>query len=319
MVEHNVHAVTDLEFDWDKVMPALLAQPKKLDDAMWAYVQPELVKAIERQKEFAVSYQKRLAEQAVTNKELEVVHRKQAFFRSRLTKIRDGQRNDADRSLLPTLSDFIDLPTVCRLYDDEEYAIRASEEEADLAVWGEHLPAILDEIDDWKVHVRLETLRMILAATTDSSEAKLGAIDADTLNDPAFDEDFFRRPTSWVNCSTCIVYGSLFDVLKHRHASVCLLNRLRSPKGAATTRDTEPAPAFPVDLSLEIACTILSICELGGASPDKPFESTNAFACSLRRHNMAWKNSPTGLTAKMGWLSLVRDFSPGRSFPSQPH
>ncbi|GAA5867594.1 hypothetical protein JCM3774_001522 [Rhodotorula dairenensis] len=379
---HGARYSYSTKIDWEAIMPELLEQPLQLSDQVWEYVQPQIVELIKEEKEAA--RQRKLDEvkaKAIHERALKV-DTKKTFFRDRLDKIRDCYTNLAVRAYLPNLPDFCLLPVVCDFWDDPAFAISPSRERADLKKWEGRLDEILAVVDEYKIDVRLAALKGILAATTDRSETEIDALDVDVLADPAYGDDFFLRPSSWVHCTSCSYFGPLANVLRHRqdhafgwklevpvgledepeatvagsssagpsskenrnperrkktpvvqdsdeeyggpaaqqsigaadasvenHAKLAHASRAvvgtseQYAKSTAPEWNTKPA----VELSLEVACAMLSLCEIGGFNADDPTITPQDFDERFETTRFLWKNADTGRAVRHKWLELIQD------------
>lgn len=287
-------------------------------------MRPQILELLEEQKAQAIAEAAARAAQTAETDRLAKIRVKDAFFRARLDSIRAVQPNEAAKAGLPIPLDFVTLPTVSGLYNDAEFATDEARGETDLATWSEHVDAVHEEIDDYKVQVRLEALQCILAATTDMSVAAIEKkIDAEAMLDSRFDDDFFARPSSWVVCSLCAgspwatgSFGSLVTVLKHRHESHSS-RKLPTPAGLPRHAGTGPgprlpssdrtAPAFvlPVKLPLEFACVILSICELGNLDANDSAISAEDLEGIFEEARFVWRNAGRGRSRRQTCLELV--------------
>lgn len=292
--------------------------------SVWSYVRPQIDVLIEDQKSQALADQVAREKQNAESKRLEKVRVKVTFFRARLDEILTAQPDKAAKAALPVSSDFVHLSTVSALYDDPEFAIDEARHDADLATWSRHSDAILEEVADYAVHVRLEALRTILAATTDMSADAIEKVDADALLESEYDDDFFARPSSWVVCPECVSaywatddYGPLQAVLEHRfdrHSRLPMptpagLGNQASTvtgQGKASPKVANHAFVSPVTLPLEFACTVLSLCELGSLDPNDSTLSPNDMDDLLEEARFVWRNPPRSRTSRHTCRELVR-------------
>ena len=146
----------------------------------------------------------------------DALHRIDATGRDRLAEIRDDHTDAKVQDYLPSFAGFCRLPIVRDFWDDPEFGVSPSRKKEDIDKWRERFEEILEVAGEYKIDVRLAALKTILAATTDRSEAELDALDIDVLADPAYGDDFFLRPSSWVHCSFCGHFSTLAKVLRHR-------------------------------------------------------------------------------------------------------
>lgn len=239
---------------------------------------------------------------------------KKRFFQARLDKSHNAHSGPTARDYLPILADFCTLPVVSDFWDNPAFAVDPAQEDADLEKWGERIDEILEAVEEYKIDVRLAALKTILAATTDWSEAEIDALDVEVLAEPEYSDDFFLRPSSWVHCSSCIDgFGPLTKVLRHRQRNHRGLDP-RMPAGlelnSAKSRNIATAsngPENAVELSLEVACAILSVCEAGGI--DANDSSVTSKTLNEKFANVTrfkWKNSEIRRNQQYKWSDLVR-------------
>ena len=210
---------------------------------------------------------------------------------------------------LPIFADFCTLPVVCDFWDDPDFAVDPAQEEADLAKWSERFDEILEAVEEYKIDVRLGALKTILAATTDCSEAEIDALDVDVLADPTYGDEFFLCPSSWVHCSSCVDgYGPLTQVLRHRQRDHRGLEP-RIPAGSELNGGEgmqSVGPEGAVELSLEVACAILSVCEVGGFDAnDSSVTSKTLDEKFANVTRFKWKNSELRRNQQYKWSDLV--------------
>ncbi|KWU43948.1 hypothetical protein RHOSPDRAFT_34570 [Rhodotorula sp. JG-1b] len=313
LVHHGARNILDVNFDWDRIMPDLVEQPAALSDQARTYVLPQISELVDAEKKKSEEANVRQADMDADRERLAIFQIKKQFFQARLDKIRDAVPTLKARYYLPILADFCTLPVVCELWDDPAFAIDPAQEEADLAKWSNRFDEILEAIEEYKIDVRLATLKTILAATTDCSEAEIDALDVDILADPTYGDEFFLRPSSWVHCSSCVDgFGPLTEVLHHRQRNYRGLDP-RMPAGLelnrAKSRNSATAsngPETVVELSLEVACAILSVCEAGGIDANESSVTSKTldekFANVTR---FKWKNSEIRRNQHYKWDDLI--------------
>ena len=358
---------------------------------VWEYVQPQISQLIEEEKKNAHECSVVQVQSYADQKRLAKINAKKKFFRDRLAEVRDDHTDAKVQDYLPSLADFCRLPIVREFWDDPSFAISPTRQKEYIDKWRERFEEILEVAGEYKIDVRLAALKTILAATTDRSEAELDALDIDVLADPAYGDDFFLRPSSWVHCSFCGHFSTLAKVLRHRqelHAEHGLIMPAGLPrekikdvekfdvdqkvgKGAQVGRrsganieratadeddedeelgkkedtatkaasrlqkvpddDSKKAKESPaaavreepkpvVELSLEVACAMISVCEIGGIDADDPTLTSKDFDEKFEETRFVWKNGENGRTARRTWYELVSAFAVlvGRYFP-QPH
>ena len=72
---------------------------------------------------------------------------------------------------------------------------------------------------------------------------------------------------------------------------------------AAAAAVKEPKPV--VELSLEVACAMISVCEIGGVDADDPTLTAKDFEENFEETRFVWKNGENGRTARRTWDELV--------------
>lgn len=116
---------------------------------------------------------------------------------------------------MPLFADFLHLPTVKTMWELED-------SKQDKATFKQNVDSIMEELDEYRIDVRLEAIRTILRATTTMSKEEVDNIDSDELISDEYDDAFLERATSALVCNLpdCYRYsfgGTLNEVLKHQH------------------------------------------------------------------------------------------------------
>ncbi|BGP26805.1 hypothetical protein JCM10295v2_005765 [Rhodotorula toruloides] len=275
----------------------LLKRPKSVSAEGWKWVRPILAELLKHAKQPERPVTPQPQGPILTIQQREV---KNAFFRECYDKALDMLPSQEGRFYAPRFGEFLVCPTVQQLYDDAELAVDNSTYDDDLATWAEHLDAIFDEMGDYVVEVRLSALKAILAATTEMSAEEIEELDADALADPAYNDSFFTRASSWVNCADCEKFGSLIEVLQHRHESHPLPSSY-----AGGVKLTADAPRPQVELSLEVACAWSAILELANSDADKPGFKGKHLTKALGQQGLGWENGPWGTKRRRTWTELI--------------
>ncbi|BGP00476.1 hypothetical protein NBRC10513v2_006278 [Rhodotorula toruloides] len=275
----------------------LLKKPKSVSAQGWKWVRPILAELLKHAKQPEKPAAPLQQGPVLTMEQRDV---KNAFFRERYEKALDILPSQKGRFYAPRFGEFLVCPTVQQLYDDAEFAVDESTYDADLATWAEHLDAIFEEMGDHVLEVRLSALKAILAATTEMSAEDIEDLGVDALADPAYDDSFFTRASSWVNCADCYKFGSLVEILKHRHE----FHPLSSPH-PGSVKLTADAPRSQVELSLEVACAWSAILELANIDADKPNFKAKNLTMALGRQDVAWENGPRGTKHRQTWSNLI--------------
>ena len=71
--------------------------------------------------------------------------------------------------------------------------------------------------------------------------------------------------------------------------------------GFAVKEETKPV----VELSLEVACAMISVCEIGRIDADDPTLTAKDFDEKFEETRFVWKNGKDGRTARRTWVELV--------------
>ncbi|TKA50035.1 hypothetical protein B0A53_06489, partial [Rhodotorula sp. CCFEE 5036] len=61
-----------------------------------------------------------------------------------------------------------------------------------------------------------------------------------------------------------------------------------------------------VELSLEVACAMISVCEIGGIDADDSTLTTKDFDEQFEETRFVWKNGKDGRTARRTWVELIQ-------------
>lgn len=178
-------------------------------------------------------------------------------------KHRDGQTRSAANSM-PLFADFALLPSVRNLWEPREAV-------ASQASWNAAREAIEEDLNEWLVSLRLHALKSVFLVIADIPETEELAVDADEY--APWDDEFFETVQASFMCDIHGCYrakqgreearptffGSLPNLLQHQHE---VHGDLKLP--AAVYDDPNSAPAFRFSLPLEIANSVIAICEEAG-------------------------------------------------------
>lgn len=178
-------------------------------------------------------------------------------------KYQDGQTPAAANSM-PLFADFALLPAVRDLWEPRDAV-------ASQATWNAAREAIEEDLNEWRVSLRLHALKSVFLATADIPENEELAVDADEY--APWHDDFFETAQAAFMCDIHGCYrakhgqeearptffGSLPDLLQHQHE---LHGDLKLP--AAVYEDPNSAPTFRFSLPLEIANSVIAVCRAVG-------------------------------------------------------
>ncbi|BGP10470.1 hypothetical protein JCM10049v2_006358 [Rhodotorula toruloides] len=276
-------------------------RPSQAAEGPWAYIHPAFPDIVARSKEREERAKENEREERELARKQKRLDSKHAFLRDRYDAILADIPSDEVRALAPCFRDFLHLDNVKDLHDDAEIATEKSRANQDLQVFQERLDAVRDEMNGFAIDVRLHALKLILAATTDTSEEEIEQLDVDKLSDPRFDDDFFRRPSSWINCGGdyCSNTGPLVDVLKHWHErhEPDLPDRLDDPvlrfEEDEEEKNPNTSPERLVQLSLEVACAWSALLELGRIDGDDPNVTKEDVEETFKSFRFVWENCPS--------------------------
>ncbi|ORY80219.1 hypothetical protein BCR35DRAFT_304398 [Leucosporidium creatinivorum] len=297
----------------------LINEGGPVTDESWEEIKPRVVKLLARIK----------AQHEETDRVNEQQARQRALL-PRYKKLLDIQPNKESRHSLPLFDDFLHLPSVKELWETDEA------DPEDDEVWGEHLDAIIDELDEYRLDVRLQAVQTILAATTEMDEDELDG-DVDTFGPDSYDDEWLARPTSFLVCSLpdCrdqnqrryhhagtfqareprpTFFGSLPDLLAHQHehhSSVTFTDKQRKKR-------EEEGHVGHYHLPPLVVSALSSIIELAGVKDE---EATVDQLDELTRNSpptfswnitglpayLEWENSPSSKRYYTRWTELIEE------------
>ncbi|GAA5860203.1 hypothetical protein JCM8547_009225 [Rhodosporidiobolus lusitaniae] len=211
------------------------------------------------------------------------------FLKARLRKITDMQPSKAARQLIPNIAVFTQLPSVDSLCKNKNFGTSGKDDEDDIVLFKEKLDAILEEIGEYNLDVRLSAIKCTLSATTDTAREELDDLDPlDLLEE--YDDEFFRRPSSWVCCKRCGKLGPFLDV--YAHHQTCFPN---------------VSHRVPVYLPVEVAVAASAVFELAEVDPDDSSVPTKDIDEAFKGGYLLWENKPKyKVPDELDWQSLIR-------------
>uniref|UniRef100_A0A0K3CF37 BY PROTMAP: gi/647400300/emb/CDR45650.1/ RHTO0S11e02982g1_1 [Rhodosporidium toruloides] n=2 Tax=Rhodotorula toruloides TaxID=5286 RepID=A0A0K3CF37_RHOTO len=297
------------EVDWHaaKTSVDLLKQPSSVSDAGWAYVESAMKQLIRAKKDESDRLKARQRDAEDLAQKQQVVDKKNAFFRERYDKICRMLPNSGARAYMPRFLEFLHLPTANDLYADDVYGVDTKRGEADVQRFTNHLDAIKAELDEFALELRLAGLKVILASTTEMTSKDIEDLEVDTLADPQYGDEFFERPSSWLFCGDCIVFGTLSALLQHihkKHPRNPPPLRLDDETGDAAQRKPPTKPL--VRLPLEVACAWSAIFELGKLDIEDPKVTAKDLDRAFDEYKLVWENGPRGSKGRSGWRELIK-------------
>ena len=162
---------------------------------------------------------------------------------------------------MPIFADFALLPAVRDLWEPRDAV-------ASQATWNTARETIEEDLNEWRVSLRLHALKSVFLVIADIPGDEELAVDADEY--APWDDDFFETAQAAFMCDIHGCYrakhgqeearptffGSLPDLLQHQHE---LHGDFKLP--AAVYEDPKSAPAFRFSLPLEIANSVIAICQ----------------------------------------------------------
>lgn len=233
---------------------------------------------------------------------------RQAKLKGRYNKLRTSLATEELRNSVPLFSDFLHLPSVKTMWESDKSS-------QDDATWQENLEAVMEELDEYRVDVRLETIRTILRATTTMSEEEVDNNDSDELISDQYGDAFFKLATSMLVCNLpkCAhkkrhsygqpywgyyqekiphFIGPLDKLLEHHH------DRHADYTPSATKRkaqdSVDPHCNVPVEVAL-VTSACLDLLKLDEKTTS--FDQLEQTASSAG--HFLWENAPSG--KKWGW------------------
>ncbi|ORY78081.1 hypothetical protein BCR35DRAFT_305254 [Leucosporidium creatinivorum] len=304
---------------WYKSKITTSAEP--LTNEVWDEIKPKVIKLLAR-----IKAQQEQAE--VINDQ----QTRQRALRPRYDKLRETQPNDDARASLPLFADFLELESVKPFWESEDA------DSMDDDAWQENLEGLLEEIDDYRLSVRLHAVKTILNATTEIAEEDLTG-DADEFGPEQYDDDFLERPTSFLVCTlpNCrrkkswsrrldgtylrvpertVFFGSLADLLKHQHEchpNVTFTNKQlaqRSKNGVVGHFALPPAVVSALSALIEVG-----ELEDDTATAEELEKVTTPYSSLKGRWDeirdritwLDWENSPSGKRYSRDWRELIGD------------
>ncbi|GAA5985180.1 hypothetical protein JCM10908_002557 [Rhodotorula pacifica] len=221
-----------------------------ISDLEWTRIKPKILKILKSVRQAA----------ALRDLQAQQAQRRESL-REYYQKYREGLPTHA-AVCLPLFADFALLPAVRALWQPQEAVVSR-------ATWNAALEALEEDINEWRVSLRLYALTRIFLATYDIPENEELATDADDY--ALWGDDYFDYLPSAFMCdiSGCYrserrddggrptFFGSLPDLLQHQHQ---VHGELDLP--VATYTDIRSAPLFRFSLPLEIANAVVAICQL---------------------------------------------------------
>ncbi|GAA5860181.1 hypothetical protein JCM8547_009217 [Rhodosporidiobolus lusitaniae] len=248
----------------------LVMAKEPLTDEIWEDIKPRIIKLLERIRRDDVKKSTVVAKQA-----------RQRALRPRYEKLKHSLPPYYE-PYLPLFVDFLLFDSVKPLWVDDG--------DVTDEVWGDALPEIIEEVEQYRVDLTLHTREVILAATADP-DAKDGKEEQDEEDDnPDLSDAFFKKATSYVACAftNCNksqkVFNSkspggrdwvgdsrsvsyLSDVLQHQHK----LHNLETELSSAQTKNPDKATAkmgFRVHLPQVVADSTWAMVKLAGLEPE---------------------------------------------------
>ncbi|GAA5825935.1 hypothetical protein JCM11251_000059 [Rhodosporidiobolus azoricus] len=291
--------------DDDSDRPRLPKRPKAVSAAAWKYILPEVRK---------LAKARRLQEEHLTNEPVEAtppptpkktsfdskqrpsfewakVQAKNAFFRPRYDKLVKGESGGAITSVIPSFRSYLHLDAVQSLYDQPDFGVNDNASEEDTAVYVDCLDGILEEIESRRQDLRFDALKLILRATTEMTDKELDNLDPDVLANE-YNDDFFRRPTSWICCSRCGQIASAHATLVHAKKYGCYASL--------------PAGTSPFSMPLEVACAWSAILELApDLDPEDSAIAARDLDAAFEKKWLVWDNAPKYKGGKKEWRELI--------------
>lgn len=238
--------------------------------------------------------------------------RRQSQIKTKWHSLRQG--NTGSAVSLP-FSHFLHLPAV--------NALLCSDDAVTDKAWAAAVDDVLEDIDEWRVDVRIEAIKTILAATTEKTRQELDKMDADDFAE--FDDKFFERPTSYLVCTlygcrdTFVVnrssfrystsfYGPLAAVLKHQcdvHDQVMPLRSLQRKNSDEMGSQYNFALPPAVVSALSAVIDLAGLDDESATVQDLDNFTPRSVPYDTRAYRLRYVNSPTNQRYHWTWRHLV--------------
>ncbi|GAA5867625.1 hypothetical protein JCM3774_001534 [Rhodotorula dairenensis] len=232
--------------------PTVNEGSSSISDEEWIKIKPKLLKLLKSVKDSTA---------------IRDLHAQQAQRRERLREY--YRKYSEDRELLaqgglPLFVDFALLPAVRGLWEPRNADVSET-------TWNAALEVIEEDLNEWRIDLRMYALQQVFLATCDIPENEELAADVDEY--AAWTDDFFEPVQAAFMCdikgcyrAKCgqeegrpTFFGSLPDLLRHQHRAHGDLEL-----SAAAYTDPGSAPAYRFSLPLEVAHSVVAICECIG-------------------------------------------------------
>ncbi|GAA5881767.1 hypothetical protein JCM1840_004824, partial [Sporobolomyces johnsonii] len=281
----EIEGYTEADFcpTWSKAT-LVIEGSDEISDEAWEALKPGVLKVLEHCRK------RRSTAELKTSQ-----HERRDALRPRYNKLRDAEASPEARSYFPLFADFVLFPAVKSLWE--------ADQEIGDALWTTSIPSILEQLNDWRVEVRLAAIQLILARTIDLPADEELDPDADAYDTETYDSGWFELLTSLLCCdiSDCAhkhkstpspdapllrgytFFGPLFALLEHQHTSHADL--APSPKPGAT-------PQFRFSLPLEVATAVSALVELGELNDEEA--TAEDLDDAMQGTRVQWKPLPGG-------------------------
>ncbi|GAA6007181.1 hypothetical protein JCM10207_001535 [Rhodosporidiobolus poonsookiae] len=308
----------DEDSDDEYGRPRLPKKPKTVSTKAWRFILPEIrtLAKVARQQAAAPKTASGEVEQSSDDEEEaksrdsseeprggwigdEDREEKERFFRPRHQKLVNMAPTKAAGAYVPTFETFLELPSVARLYKKPDFGLSGPDHKEDTELWTERLDDILEESKTYGLDLRFNALKFILANTTEMTKKELKALDYDVLNDEAYGDDFFLRPSSWLCCRYCRHIGPLDALLEH-------CKKCSGRPIYWFTRLLQKDLNTPFSLPLEVSCVLSAILEVANLDADDPTVTPKKLEEALDGHWLVWENAPKRRRGKEDdWRDMV--------------
>lgn len=223
-----------------------------ITDEEWAKTKPKVLNILKSVRDSA-AHRDMHAQQAERRESLREYYR----------KYRDGQAPPA-QFITPLFADFALLPAVRELWEPRHAIVSEM-------TWNAAREAIEEDLNEWRVNLRMYALQQIFLVMCEIPENEELAADVDEY--AAWSDDFFEPVQAAFMCDIKGCYrakrsrdegrptffGSLPDLLRHQHEVHGDLEL-----SATAYADTESAPAYRFSLPLELASSVVAVCDCIG-------------------------------------------------------
>ncbi|GAA5946585.1 hypothetical protein JCM10213_006637 [Rhodosporidiobolus nylandii] len=294
----------------------LVKRPAKLTDEEWEAIEPDILDLAQQAAEEAEQDDAKWREEGEKSSAWRALrNERDEQLKAHYSTLRDASDDDFARAAFPLLSDFylfssvksLRLPEKQEPNFDEDCA-RLSDEE-----WEHTLPLIQEEIEQYRLELFLQCVKLVLSATTDDPLPD----DYKILDNAGeYDNAFFERASSllccdlgcyrsggrdwWTYTSIPTRYtflGSLQALLEHQH-------KVHADHSYWYEREKKKGPRFHFSLPAEVACAMSALFVVGDLDPQQATK-TELDELDKRTKRYEWQNTHGKRKRFSSWRQLL--------------